>query len=67
MSINFFAEEPALVVWVWPWRVHPRPRCPALIIKTAAAVLSTSRMSLAPTTSTSPMEDSLSQVQESND
>lgn len=56
------AEEQELVVWVWLWKVLQRPKWPASIIKMAAAAWSTSRTNLAPTTSTSTMEDSPSQV-----
>lgn len=46
------AEEQELVVLVWPWKVHQRQRCPALIIRMAAAVWSIFHMRQEPTTST---------------
>lgn len=54
--------EQVPVAWVLRWRVHQRPKCPALTTRTAAAVWSTSHTSLANTTSTSHMEDSPSKV-----
>lgn len=62
MPVSLIAEEQELVVLVWQWRVHLRPKCPARITRMAAAVWNMSPTNLAHTTSTSPTEDSQSKV-----